>query len=548
VKISYTNFKYYIEEHSPAEIRALKKVLTWYKREGSLKDLVVGDLVRIKPGTKPKTYSIGEVTYIEDKEVRVRFDDQSEHDYLIFGLERMTSETLLSYDQDGMHFYYGLLKILQEKTGIEFECLVSPKRDIVRTMPDKKILPGIELYDFQQSAVYKALTLRHGLCVIPTSGGKTEIMLSILRYAMDNNLIRKGLILTPTVGLSEQFANRGYKYNFTKKEIGILNADNKDYSSRVLSATMGSIGYAVENKKSELIDFMKEVDIILIDESQHLRADTWFDFIFSNISNVKYLLGFSGSPFLFTDPLHDYGDALIYGITGGPIYSIGYDHLQKVGLVAQAKVLYKNIGNIPIKSNQRFNTIYDKYIVNNKERNQCAENYIRTFVGSGLQTLVLVQRLEHAESLMKRISDLTQVSIFGGKVGVYYDKEGKRVEFKINFKKFREEVMSGKWQVVFGSSVMDEGMDFPSVGALILCAGGKSRIKNLQRLGRGLRKKSSGENCVYVLDFMDNTHVYLANHSKVRRKLFSDAHCALVSESDFLKMVKGHNKETKVEN
>ena len=73
-----------------------------------------------------------------------------------------------------------------------------------------------------------------------------------------------------------------------------------------------------------------------------------------------------------------------------------------------------------------------------------------------------------------------------------------------------------------------------------MAGGGKSRIKNLQRIGRGLRRKE-GLNEVYIIDFDDKTHVYLASQSKKRKILYQeDIEATIIEDEDeFLNRVKG---------
>jgi superfamily II DNA or RNA helicase len=63
--------------------------------------------------------------------------------------------------------------------------------------------------------------------------------------------------------------------------------------------------------------------------------------------------------------------------------------------------------------------------------------------------------------------------------------------------------------------IFDEGIDVPAVDTIILAAAGKSHVKLLQRIGRGLRKKE-GDNILIVHDFLDDTNSYLLEHSQER--------------------------------
>jgi len=61
-----------------------------------------------------------------------------------------------------------------------------------------------------------------------------------------------------------------------------------------------------------------------------------------------------------------------------------------------------------------------------------------------------------------------------------------------------------------------------------------SRIKVMQRLGRGVRKKLKGPNRVYILDFWDNSHVYLRAHSRKRKLVYEQDHEATFIDNPHL--------------
>ena len=67
------------------------------------------------------------------------------------------------------------------------------------------------------------------------------------------------------------------------------------------------------------------------------------------------------------------------------------------------------------------------------------------------------------------------------------------------------------------STIFDEGVDIPEVNVLIIAAGGKSEVKTIQRIGRGLRKKKVGG--VLVFDFKDASK-FLDRHSIDRIKVY----------------------------
>ena len=82
-----------------------------------------------------------------------------------------------------------------------------------------------------------------------------------------------------------------------------------------------------------------------------------------------------------------------------------------------------------------------------------------------------------------------------------------------------KDLRQGKIDGVIASTIWDQGVDIPEIRTLIMAGGGKSLVRNLQRLGRGLRI-AEGKTSLEVYDFYDNSTRWLRNHSSERKKLW----------------------------
>lgn len=73
---------------------------------------------------------------------------------------------------------------------------------------------------------------------------------------------------------------------------------------------------------------------------------------------------------------------------------------------------------------------------------------------------------------------------------------------------------------IIGTSLLDEGVDVPAAGAGIFAGGGKSSTRELQRVGRFIRKDPADaeKDCAYIEEFFDHTK-WLSHHAKARRKI-----------------------------
>ena len=81
---------------------------------------------------------------------------------------------------------------------------------------------------------------------------------------------------------------------------------------------------------------------------------------------------------------------------------------------------------------------------------------------------------------------------------------------------------SGEINVLIGTNILDVGVDVPSIGMVILAAGGKAEVQLRQRIGRGLRRKKTGKNITYIIDFQDSFNQHLLKHAKTRQEIITN--------------------------
>ena len=78
---------------------------------------------------------------------------------------------------------------------------------------------------------------------------------------------------------------------------------------------------------------------------------------------------------------------------------------------------------------------------------------------------------------------------------------------------------SGELDTVIATTILNEGVNIPSLGAVINAAGGKSEIIILQKIGRGLRVTDKKKE-IHLVDFFDNSHRFLIEHFGERLSLY----------------------------
>jgi superfamily II DNA or RNA helicase len=83
------------------------------------------------------------------------------------------------------------------------------------------------------------------------------------------------------------------------------------------------------------------------------------------------------------------------------------------------------------------------------------------------------------------------------------------------------DLQSGKVRAILCTTIFDEGVDIPELRKVILASGGKSQVKLLQRIGRGLRL-ADGKSSVEIVDFADKHHEMVRRHALERMKRFKE--------------------------
>jgi superfamily II DNA or RNA helicase len=457
------------------------------------------------------------------------------------------STSLLFYENQEFrtkpHIFYGLVEPLQlvSPFQITIENPTIVEHDIVDIPVD--YLPGIELEPHQIAAARKAISWKRGINIIGTGGGKTEIMLVIIKYLLESNKITKGVVLVPNVALADQFYNRALDRQFSKDKIAVLHGNSKPKGTEsIIIGVVNSISNVIKNTDHYLHDFIINCDLLMEDEAHHSRSVSWMNIALS--TNPKYFLLYTGSAFKETTIWEDSGDCLLYGLAGRICFELPSSYLVTIGRNSRPVVFFKTIPGRMLKYPQNWMVVYNNFIVKHKIRNNHITQYANKFANLKFKVLILVQRLDHAKEIMMSLKHRKVVCIFGGQTSLQFDEFGVIEEVPIDYSYFRTAFENDAWEIVIGSQVMNEGFDLPSVECLIQAGGGKSRISNLQKIGRSLRKKKLGRNDVYIIDFYDKSHIFLASHSKKRIQLFTEISPVVPeNETEFWKIVIAHSLE-----
>lgn len=202
------------------------------------------------------------------------------------------------------------------------------------------------------------------------------------------------------------------------------------------------------------------------------------------------------------------------GCIGPTIYEVDMNLLIEDGKLAKPKLKFLKAPDNPlIKEIKRYQEVYETAIVHNRSRNKMIILEAgRLFEEDDLTSLIIVSRIEHGrnlESIANAIlPDLRIEFIHGATEGDVRET-------------VRSKLHNKQLDIVIVTAIFREGVDVPSLGAVINAAGGKSEIATIQALGRGLRS-FEGKTEVVLVDILDTNHNYLISHLAERLTLYSE--------------------------
>lgn len=384
----------------------------------------------------------------------------------------------------------------------------------------------IPLRPYQQEAVNKALTNMQfgtwwprGVLQMATGAGKTEVAAAII--AMTNV---PTIFLVHRKDLQTQAIERFQKYNLNVGTIEDIYTNNVTVTTiqTLMSWSMDFTKHYIDNKGEKVerddewlanksrkqagraLEVKKALQIIqqvFIDEA-HLVASSverigLFGAALQLMPNAYMRWGLTATPYM-REQLHDW---MLEGGTGDVLVKITNRELINLGYLTECVVDMFLTGKQPDVP-KTWPECYDYGVVTNRIRNDAIVKCFNTYPGP---TLVLVSKIAHGELLSNRLG----IPFLSGQSSA--DERRQAIE------DMRDSKLSG----IIASTIFDEGIDIASIGCVILAGGGKSDIKNLQRLGRGLRL-STGKSQLQLVDFMDQSPAILAHHSQLRKKLWEE--------------------------
>lgn len=386
--------------------------------------------------------------------------------------------------------------------GLPYEENEMISYDGVQTYMKTILNQKYEPRDYQINAVYEALRHNRKLLVSPTSSGKTIVSYSIIRYYVNKGL--KVLMICPTTSLIEQAYKDFIDYGWNCEELvhKVYAGRAKETNKPVMISTYQSI-YDLEKS------YFEYFDVVIVDEA-HTAKSASLTKILHKMCDAKYRFGLTGT----TQPEKVH----IWTLEGlfGPAYKvIRTEELMNKGSIAKLQIQILILEH----DKKKFETYEDElqYIISHERRNNFIKNLALDLKGN---SLILFSRVEtHGKLLFDLINSFTD-----NERKVFFVYGGVNTEQREEVREITEKENNAI--IVASYGVFSTGISIKNLHNLIFASPSKSKIRNLQSIGRILRK-SNTKNKAILYDIADDISRgsfknYTLNHLIERVKIYAE--------------------------
>ena len=363
-----------------------------------------------------------------------------------------------------------------------------------------------EIRDYQLKSFVQAIRNKRMLLLSPTASGKSLVLYCIIRYLQIEN--EKGLLIVPTTSLVEQMYKDFEDYGYDSEQYCHRQYSGKDkHTNKFLTITTWQSIYKNPG------EYFEQFDFVLGDEAHQFKAKS-LTTILSGCVNAKYRIGTTGT--LDGTQTHK----LVLEGLFGPVYkATSTADLIDKGQLASFKIKCLILKHPESVCKMARSWDYNQeleYIVMNTARNNFIRNLALSLNGN---TLILFQFVEkHGKDLYANIKEHAKNR------HVFFVFGGTDVEIRESVRAITEKERDAIIVASYGT--FSTGVNIRNLHNIIFASPSKSRIRNLQSIGRGLRIGDNKDEAV-LFDISDDFRIgkytnYTLKHFVDRVRIYDD--------------------------
>jgi superfamily II DNA or RNA helicase len=358
----------------------------------------------------------------------------------------------------------------------------------------------IRLRDDQVEVINKFLANPQCIQEIATGFGKTITTATLAKICEKYG---RTVTIVPNKSLVEQteedFINVGL-------DVGVYYGDRKELGRTHTICTWQSLNILDKKSKNAgenseiltLAELLENVQCVMVDEVHMAKAEVLKKLLTNNLRNTPIRWGLTG-----TVPKQDFEFQSLRASLGEVVHRVSAHELQEKGVLSNCHVNIIQTGEW-----KEFSSYPEelKYLVTDTVRMTYISSIINEIAKTG-NTLVLVDRIESGKLLIEQLVDAVFIS------GAVKTKDRKE--------EYDEIKTSDNKIIVATYGVAAVGINIPRIFNMVLLEPGKSFVRVIQSIGRGIRK-ADDKDFVQIWDLTASTK-YAKKHLTERKKFYKEA-------------------------
>ena len=368
-----------------------------------------------------------------------------------------------------------------------------------KNWPEGHAMAGepVTLRDYQIDIVNKFLETPQCLQEIATGAGKTLITAALSAKVEDYG---RSIVIVPNKDLVTQtYAD----YKNLGLDVGVYYGDKKEYGKTHTICTwqsLNSIKKQFRDAKTDfsLQDFSEDVTCVIVDEVHQAKADVLKELLTKDFAHIPMRWGLTG-----TIPKADHEKMALKACLGEVVNKLATETLQEAGVLSNCHVNVVQLEETVEYSNYQSELTY---LTSDKKRMEYISSLLETIGESG-NTLILVDRIKAGNLIVDNIPGASFVS---GSM-----KSATR-------KEHYDEINTEDKQILVATyGVAAVGINIPRIFNLVLIEPGKSFVRVIQSIGRGVRK-ANDKDFVQIWD-ITSTAKFSKRHLRERKNFYKEA-------------------------
>jgi superfamily II DNA or RNA helicase len=355
----------------------------------------------------------------------------------------------------------------------------------------------VTLRNYQVEIVNNFLANPQCIQEIATGAGKT-IMTAALSYSVQQ--YGRSIVIVPNKSLVVQTE---FDYKNIGLDVGVYFGDRKEIGKTHTICTWQSLNNMLKNTKTgeaeiPIGEFLEGVVCVIVDEVHMAKADALKTLLTSVMSHMPIRWGLTG-----TIPKAEHEAQSLFVSLGPVISKLSASELQDRGVLAKCHV---NV--IQLQDRVEFTNYQSelKHLLEDTMRLDHIAQMILNIKDTG-NTLVLVDRVIAGKELISRLPD-----------SVFISGDTKLTERKEEY----DEIATSTGKIIVATyGVAAVGINIPRIFNLVLLEPGKSFVRVIQSIGRGIRKAEDKDE-VIIWDITSSCK-FAKRHLTHRKAFYKEA-------------------------